>query len=413
MADCDDVRKIWRWLETFGRERAIAIETRLTAVPALAPESGGQGEMAKARVVEEALPASFAVERCDSPDPRVPEERRPNIIARMAGKRSRTLWLMGHLDVVPPGEPELWTADPWTLRVEGDLLYGRGAEDNQQAITSMLLLAEAADACGVSPENGLGLLFVADEECGSRHGAQYILRKRRDLFAGGDLLVVPDMGVSDGSVIEVAEKSIFWVRVEVEGVQCHGSTPEKGKNTLAAAAEMIVHMDDVAARFPARDPLFTSASTFTPTRYEENVPNVNTVPGRGVFYVDCRVLPGYTLDDVLAAFRSVFLPVAERHGVTVSFSLAQDTPAAPVTPPDSPVVAGLVRSIGRVLGVRARCVGIGGGTVAAFFRRAGIPAAVWATQDSTMHSPDENARVSHIIGDAKVFADMLFARDDA
>jgi succinyl-diaminopimelate desuccinylase len=49
-------------------------------------------------------------------------------------------------------------------------------------------------------------------------------------------------------------------------------------------------------------------------------------------------------------------------------------------------------------------MGIGGGTVAAFFREAGLPAAVWSTCADTAHQPNEFCLISHVITDAKVFA---------
>jgi len=52
-------------------------------------------------------------------------------------------------------------------------------------------------------------------------------------------------------------------------------------------------------------------------------------------------------------------------------------------------------------------MGIGGGTVAAFFRKAGIPAAVWSTMDDTAHSPDEYCLVENMLNDAKVFAHVF------
>ena len=49
-------------------------------------------------------------------------------------------------------------------------------------------------------------------------------------------------------------------------------------------------------------------------------------------------------------------------------------------------------------------MGIGGGTVAAFFRRAGLPAAVWCTVSDTAHQPNEYCLISNILTDAKIFA---------
>ena len=57
------------------------------------------------------------------------------------------------------------------------------------------------------------------------------------------------------------------------------------------------------------------------------------------------------------------------------------------------------RAIKEVYGIEARPIGVGGGTVAAFFRKAGLPAAVWSTQSDTAHQPNEYALISHIISD--------------
>ncbi|MEM2118682.1 MAG: M20/M25/M40 family metallo-hydrolase, partial [Candidatus Bathyarchaeia archaeon] len=48
--------------------------------------------------------------------------------------------------------------------------------------------------------------------------------------------------------------------------------------------------------------------------------------------------------------------------------------------------------------------GIGGGTCAAFFRKIGIPAAVWCTHDEMAHQPNEYAKIENMVNDAKVFA---------
>ncbi len=403
-------KRIQDWLEK-REDLALEWERGLTAIPAMAPENGGTGELDKASYIERQL-ASLGVAdvfRIDARDPRVPAGIRPNIVARLPGRSSRTLWLMGHMDVVPPGDLALWRHDPWTMRTKGDVISGRGVEDNQQAITSMLLLAAGLRQVDAVPDLTLGLLFAADEECGSKYGMEHVMRTRPDLFHPSDLVVVPDMGAEDGSLIEIAEKGSLWLRVTVRGKQCHASRPSEGRNALVAASEMILHVSDAEGRFPATDPVFDSPSTFAPTRREENIPNINTVPGRDVFYIDCRILPCYKNCDVLAAFQDIFTPIAARHGVTVDVEAVKDQQASPATAPDSPVVVRLKRALLGLRGVEARCVGVGGGTVAAVFRGNGIPAAVWATQGGTMHQPNEESRLSRILDDAKVFTDMLFA----
>lgn len=395
------------------RDRVVQWQRALTALPALGPEYGGQGEEAKARYVEAELRRMGmpGILRMDAPDARVTCGFRPNIIARLPGKTPRTLWIMAHLDVVPPGPLSLWSGDPWTLRVEGDVLIGRGVEDNQQAVVSGLLLAEELLEQGVVPDLGLGLIFVADEETGNAYGAEYVLRRRPDCFAADDLYVAPDFGAPDGSVLEVAEKHVLWLRFAITGRQCHASTPHKGVNAMLAGSRLAMRLArHLPRRFPETDALFSPpSSSFTPTKREANVPNINTVPGTDVLYMDCRMLPCLEPDDVLKAAAGVCAAVERECGVSVAMTVEHRLDAAPPTPVDSPVARGLMAAIRRVYGVEARPAGVGGSTVACYPRRAGFPAAVWSRLLGNCHEPEEKSLISNNIGDAQVFAHLLFS----
>jgi succinyl-diaminopimelate desuccinylase len=98
--------------------------------------------------------------------------------------------------------------------------------------------------------------------------------------------------------------------------------------------------------------------------------------------------------------------VEKRHGVTISYSLAQSSESPP-TSQDSPLVKMLSQSVEEVYGVKTKPIGIGGGTFAAFLRREGIDCAVWARFDGTAHQPNEYALLENILGDAKVMALMM------
>lgn len=393
------------------RDKVIAYQTAMTALPALGPDNGGTGELPKALYLEGVLRdlGCTDITRIDAPDDRVPGGVRPNIAARIPGTSPRTLWIMGHMDVVPSGDLSQWKSDPWAVVVDGDRIVGRGVEDNQQAIVCGLLVAGELLASGVTPDLSLGLLFVADEETANTYGIHHVLKTRPDLFRPDDLVVVPDHGEPDGAGIEIAEKGQLWIKVTVNGVQCHASRPSAGHNALVAAAEMILHVQDLETLYPARNPLFDPpTSTFAPTRHEENVPNINTIPGQDTFYLDCRILPGLAHDAVIASVRAIMEPIATRRNVSVTVSVVQSSEAAPETPRESEVVRRLAASIRTVYGVEPYYTGIGGGTVAVGFRRMGLPAAVWASLVPTCHIANEYSLISKTLGDAHVLAGMLF-----
>ena len=82
------------------------------------------------------------------------------------------------------------------------------------------------------------------------------------------------------------------------------------------------------------------------------------------------------------------------------------------TSPDSEVVKRLRISLKNLRGINAKPFGIGGGTVALFFRRKGIPTAVWSTIEEMAHQPNEYCKIQNLIDDAKVFVHVAAAQGD-
>lgn len=390
-----------------SRDAMVAALKDLCRIPAVGPANGGKGEADKAEAIRARMKAlGLKVERFDSKDERVPGGKRPNLVAR-AGRGPR-LWFLAHTDVVPPGDAEAWRHDPFRPALADGRLYGRGTEDNGQAIAAILGAYRALLDADVRPGRPLGFAFVADEETGNVHGVKHLIRE--GAFGARDAFVVPDRGVSDGDEIEVAEKALLWLRLHIRGKQAHASRPDLGVNAHRAAAYLTTLVDaTLPKRFPKSDPLFRpSTSTFEPTKREPNVPNVNTIPSEDVAYFDCRVLPEYATKEVLAAVRELALQTARTFRAEVSVDVVQED-SSPPTPADAPIVMELAGILRRLRGLRARPVGIGGGTVAAPLRREGLPAAVWETTDQTAHAVDEYAKVDNIVADAKVFAALMAA----
>ena len=402
-----ELEKIFERIDSY-RDDVIKLQADLTSRIALGPDNEGSGEHEKIAFVKDLLKEfdpDFLVE-IKAPDERARDGYRPSLVAGWGEMHDQSsVWVLSHADIVPPGDLSLWESDPYQIKVEGDRIFGRGVEDNQHGFVSSYLALKAVLGSDHETLRPVCLAIVADEETGSKYGLQYLLQHHKDLFKKDDLIVVPDAGNEEGTMIEVAEKSMLWIRFIVKGKQCHASTPKKGKNSLFGAASLIVALDQLKARFNLSDDLFRpSVSTFEPTKMEANVPNVNTIPGRNIFYLDCRVLPLYKVDEILAACKEIGAEIGKELGLQIEVKAAHREDAAESTSPDAPVVKALIQAIRKVTGKKAKPMGIGGGTVAAFFRKAGLPAAVWSTISDTAHQPNEYCLISNILTDAKILA---------
>jgi len=391
------------------RDAMVEMQKKLTAFAAVGPDSDGPGEMEKAMWLKQWLIENGLGEaqEYNAPDDRVPAKERPNLILKLTGKnREKTVWVLAHTDVVPEGDLSKWDTDPFEVIEKDGRLYGRGTEDNQQGLVSGLFAAKALVDLGIDAEYNIGLALVADEETGSQYGLHYLMKNHSEIFSRHDLVIIPDAGSSDGSQIEVAEKSILWLKFKTQGKQCHASTPDAGINAFRAASNLVVRLDEeLHKRFPKKDPVFDPPeSTFEPTKKEANVPNVNTIPGDDIFYLDSRILPDYDLEEVKKAVREIADGVEEEFQVKVTFESSQEEQAAPPTPTDAPIVKSLQKAIKEVYAVDGKPMGIGGGTFAAILRRDGIDAAVWSSLEDTCHQPNEYCVIDSMVNDAKVIA---------
>ena len=389
----------------------VELETLLSSIPAISPLSGGEGEYKKAHALEDWLRRQGYTDfqYIESKDDKAYKGVRPSLILTIPGKKTdRNFWIMSHVDVVPPGDLKLWNTDPFTVVVKDGKLYGRGVEDNQHGITASVLAALALKNVGIQPEYTVKLLFVADEEIGSVHGVKYILESHPDLFGPNDYALVPDSGSSNGDEIEIAEKNMMWLRFHTKGVQCHASRPELGKNAFVAASALVLKMAELQNHFKSfQDDLFDPPySTFAPTKKEANIPNVNTIPGDDVFYLDCRILPTADMNEIMAEIHRRCQQVEKEYGVQIELETVVNG-VSKKSNPDSPIIQRLIKVLKEVSGKDAKLVGIGGGTVAAFLRNIGMNVAVWSTIDETCHMPNEYTWIKNLQNDAKVMAHLM------
>lgn len=394
-------------------QQVVELMSRLINLQAVNPrsKSGSEGESKRAKFLQGELlkmMPEISISKYDIEDPEM-NLIRPNFTATLKGKDpTRSLFIICHLDTVPEGDLSLWDTDPFSAQLLNGRVYGRGAEDNLQGMVSTIFAMKQIYDEGVKPEINVSLVCVSDEETGSTFGIQHLVKQ--GLFKPQDLIIVPDYGTPEGNFIEVAEKGILWFKVEVLGKQAHASRPQEGINAHLKGMEFNLKLyQALKESFSLANHLFEPAtSTFEPTRKDNNVDNINTIPGKDIAYFDCRVLPEYNLKEVLSFINSFAKNFTQENGVEINISTVQKEEASPPTDPESPVARKLLSSIAKSLNPEGLKVGgIGGGTCAALLRKAGIPAAVWAITNHAAHQANENSQVSNLLKEIEVFYTLM------
>jgi acetylornithine deacetylase/succinyl-diaminopimelate desuccinylase-like protein len=175
---------------------------------------------------------------------------RVSLVARIDGSQpdAPSLCLMGHTDVVPVN-PDGWDRDPFGGELVDGEVWGRGAIDMLNLTASMAVAFRELAAGGFRPKGGLIFLAVADEEAGSRYGAQWMADHHWDAV-GADYVLTEGGGIHGGPpdarvvTFNVAEKGVSWRRLTVRGEPGHGSMPFRSDNALAKAAAVVTRLQE-------------------------------------------------------------------------------------------------------------------------------------------------------------------------
>jgi acetylornithine deacetylase len=137
------------------------------------------------------------------------------------------LVLQGHLDVVPPGDPESWLGvNPFSAEVRDGSLYGRGAVDMKAGVAANLAVARTLRDAGVRLERPLAVHCVIGEEDGGL-GAFATLRRGHL----GEAAVITE---PTSAQIVTATAGALTFRIEVAGRSAHGSMRRKGVSAFEA-----------------------------------------------------------------------------------------------------------------------------------------------------------------------------------
>ncbi|KAM5341966.1 hypothetical protein ACJ41O_014997 [Fusarium nematophilum] len=154
--------------------------------------------------------------------PIAPGSDRCNVYAYLGPNRKARTLLTSHMDTVPPHIP---------LRIEGDIIYGRGSCDDKGRLAAQIIALEELRAEGAVGDGDVSLLFVVGEEKG-----------------GPGMLAVNDMNLAWEAVIfgeptesklATGHKGHYVFELFATGIAAHSGYPEKGKSAIATLVSVL------------------------------------------------------------------------------------------------------------------------------------------------------------------------------
>jgi carboxypeptidase PM20D1 len=262
--------------------------------------------------------------------------------------------LLAHIDVVPiePGTESKWEYDAFSGKIAEGFIWGRGALDMKSALTSIMEAMEVLLQQGFSPQRTFYLALGHDEEIGGENGAKNIVAflkqngvKVAFTIDEGMAVIAADLSPVNRptGLIGLAEKGYVTLKLTAKSQSGHSSKPPP-KTTLGILAKAIVSLEQnrmsvsfsgpVKMMFDHLGPemplvqrvLFANLwafegvivyqldnsdhmnallrTTTAPTMIRGGVKE-NVLPSQAYAYINFRIRPGNTIEDVVAHAKEV------------------------------------------------------------------------------------------------------------
>lgn len=155
---------------------------------------------------------------------------------RPKDETGRSLILNGHVDVVPVGPLDMWSAPPFEPHIDGDWLYGRGSGDMKAGLVANIFALDALKRLGYQPAATVHVQSVTEEECTGNGALSALQRGYR-----ADAAIIPEP--EDEHLVR-ATVGVIWFRAHVRGHPVHVAATGSGSNAIDAAIFVIEKLKD-------------------------------------------------------------------------------------------------------------------------------------------------------------------------
>ena len=342
-----------------------------------------------------------------------------NIVAELDFGDGPTLILNGHMDVVPAGDLNRWSWDPFRGELQDGYLLGRGASDMKAGLAG-LLVALKRIALSDNLHGHVILMAVPDEETGGEFGTRWLLENG---ITGDACLIAEPSGINP----TIGQKGNLWVNAVTHGVSAHGSlSPVVGKNAIRlmkdvidtiyslwdtewpipeTARQLIAHSQEILKEEGHLAPASVLDRVTVNVGTISGGEKVNMIPSQCEAAFDLRIPIGISTSEVLQQLEQ---RIAEQFSKEVDLIVKASPNDANFTLPDDPFVELLLHAITEITNKQAQPVLQWASSDARYFRYRGIPTVQFGPAElAGIHSYDERVKVNDVVEATHVYALLM------
>lgn len=311
-----------------------------------------------------------------------------NLYARL-GNGAPNLCFAGHTDVVPIGNQDDWTVDPFAAVIRNGNLYGRGASDMKCAIACFATaVARVLNKRAGELPGSISFLITGDEEGPAINGTKKMLAwlKARGETLDDCLVGEPTSALRVGDMVKIGRRGSMNASIDVYGTQGHSAYPQLADNPIPRLLDFLKAVNG--------EELDTGTDHFPPTNLEITTvdvgnPVTNVIPAVAKGRVNIRFNDRHSGDSLSAWLQQRRLELAGDSDMSISVS-----GEAFLTPPGrlSELIVAAIKAVSDV----EVDLSTTGGTSDARFIKDHCPVVEFGMLNATAHKVDEHVALDEI-----------------
>ena len=325
-----------------------------------------------------------------------------NLYARL-GKKQPNLCYAGHTDVVPPGNMDDWTVNPFKPKVKKNYLIGRGANDMKSSIACFISAVNHFLEKNKKINGSISFLITGDEEAqainGTKKVVDYLIKKKEKI----DFCIVgePTNPKKLGEMIKIGRRGSLSCKLEILGSQGHVAYPHLSENPINSLIAICKKLKE--------KPLDRGNKHFQASNLEITAINVdnkahNVIPARAKTQFNIRYNNLHTSVSLKKRITSVVRSICNKNKTKykIDFLVTGDSF---LTQPGSTIQMAkkIIKKITKINTIFSTT----GGTSDARFIKKIAPCLEFGLVNKTMHRVDECVSLSDLKKLTKIYHNIL------
>ena len=314
-----------------------------------------------------------------------------NLYAKL-GKASPNFCYAGHTDVVPPGNINEWTVNPFKPTVKNNRLIGRGANDMKASIACFVAAVSKFKNETKNFKGSISLLITGDEEGiavnGTKRVVKYLKRKREKI----NFCVVgePTNPNKLGEMIKIGRRGSLTGRLTIIGSQGHVAYPHRANNPSNALIKILKKIKEL--KFDK------GTKNFQPSNLEVIKINIdnnadNVIPGSAEAVFNIRFNDRHSSGSLKRKLNNVFKSLSKSN--KCRFKIKYETSGEAFLTKPNKTTYMIQNTIKKITGIKPK-LSTSGGTSDARFLKNITPCLEFGLVGKTMHKIDESVSVSDL-----------------